>query len=156
MIYRFYDTDATGTANYDLTGEEYRVLLDKCFEYSAFLSFFVRSPGVSLPPALESCRIPVTPAMAAHYERYAVAGQGHAYRLSPQSRSCILEITDSLFKWLDGWGQHHPEDPVFYRADGSVFFSSVIHDGFATLHPRENEDVSTVIQNPLWLKTNIP
>ena len=156
MIYHFYDTDATGTADYDLTGADYHVLLDVCFEYSTSLSFFVRSPAVSLPPALEAYRIPVTPAIMAHYERYGAAGQVHAYRLTPQSRRCILDITDSLFKWIDGWGQHHPEDPVFYRADGSVFLSSVIHDGCVTLFPRANEDVSAIIQNPLWLKADTP
>ncbi|MBE6625537.1 MAG: hypothetical protein E7622_07885 [Ruminococcaceae bacterium] len=62
-----------------------------------------------------------------------------------------MKITDSIFKWIDGWGFKNPEDPCFYRDDGSAFFTSVIHEGVVKLTPRENEDVSKIISNPLWI-----
>ena len=57
----------------------------------------------------------------------------------------MLEISDSLFKWIYGWGYTNPEDPTFYRDDDSVFFLSVIHDGECYLMPRVNEDVTAVV-----------
>ena len=41
---------------------------------------------------------------------------------------------------------------VYLSSDGSVFFSSVIHEGECTLHVRDDEDVSEIINNPLWLE----
>jgi len=71
--------------------------------------------------------------------------------MCPELCELLLKITDSIFKWIDGWGFKNPEDPCFYRDDGSAFFTSVIHEGVVKLTPRENEDVSKIISNPLWI-----
>lgn len=148
--YRFYDTDASGSAEYDIAGAEYLALLQKCFEYCVSLSFYVRSADVSSPSCLEPYRLPLTQSVIGNHQQYPGSGQIHHYQLSQDSLRCILSITDSIFKWIDGWGQHNPEDPIFYRADGSIFLSACIHEGKISLFPHHNEDVSSIIQNPLW------
>jgi len=154
--YQFYDTDESGAADFDISGAEYTNLLNKCFEYCGVLSFFVRSANVSLPAELEAYRIPVTPTIARSYERYRDSGEVRAYHLSPQNKHSIFAITDSMFSWIDGWEHHNPEDPIFYRADSSIFLSSIIHEGLLVLSPRDEEDVSSIINNPNWIKRSEP
>ena len=154
--YHFFDTDEFGTAEFDISGAEYATLLNKCFECCSVLSFFVRSADISLPAELQAYRIPVTPTIARRYERYRDSGEVRAYHLSPQNKRTIFAITDSMFSWIDGWDYHHPEDPIFYRDDGSIFLTSVIHDGHVILSPRSDEDVSFIIKNPNWIKRSAP
>ena len=150
--YRFCDTDITGFAEYDITGSEYEALIDKCFAYCTSFSFYVRSAEVLVPVELEPYRLPLTPSVKAHYQRYGDIGQVYHYRLSQRNRRYIHSIADSIFKWIDGWGYHNPEDPVFYRADGSVFLSSRIHEGCISLFPLDGEEVSEIVMNPPWFK----
>lgn len=150
-----FDTDESGTAEFDILGAEYAALLNKCFEYCSVLSFFIRNADVSLPAKLEAYRIPVTPTIARSYERYRDFGVVHAYQLSPQNKHIILAITDSMFSWIDGWGHHNPEDPIFYRADSSIFLSANVHEGHLILSPRDEEDVNSIINHPNWIKRSV-
>ena len=150
--YRFCDTDSSGMAEFDIAGIEYTALMDKCFEYCSAITLFIRDTDITLPPELEADRIPVTAEMSNYYKRYGDAGQVRAYRLTPQSKYILLSIASSIFSWIDGWGQHNPEDPVFFRADGSVFLSAVVHEGHVSLFPRDDEDVNILLKNPNWIK----
>ena len=153
--YDFFDTDKTGEPSYDLAGSEYNNLLTKCFEYCTSISFIVISNHISIPSALLPNQLPVTPTIQKEYERYRDSNPEvriFHFHLSTNVYQAISGITDSIFKWIDGWGNKNPEDPIFYRADGSIFFSSVIHEGKCSLFPREDEDVSSVLDNPLWIK----
>ena len=66
----------------------------------------------------------------------------------------ILRISDNLFGYIDGWGYTNPEDPTFYRSDGSVFLKSEIHEGEVWLMPRNNEDVSQIVADSNWIKSD--
>lgn len=51
-------------------------------------------------------------------------------------------------------GFKNPEDPVFYRDDGSVFFSSIIHDGKCFLFPTDSENISDIVSSDHWVHKN--
>jgi len=153
--YTFHDSDIFGEANYDIVGEEYHFLLNTCFKYCHSLSFIVRSKDVSIPPSLLAYRLPVTPFIEKQYERYKYCNppvQIYHFHLCKDTFPLILDITDSIFKWINAWGYSNPEDPIFYREDNSIFFSSIIHDGQCTLFPHEKENISLLINNPLWIQ----
>jgi hypothetical protein len=57
-----------------------------------------------------------------------------------------------MFAWT---GYIMPEDPTFYRPDGSIFFKSTTHEGELTLMPRGDEDVSNVLSSGRWIEKNI-
>ena len=46
-----------------------------------------------------------------------------------------------------GQGHKNPEDPIFYRADGSKFFLSVIHEGELELYVNDSEDISAILDS---------
>ena len=165
-IYRFYDTDESGYADYDLIGEEHQQLLQTCCKYCTVMAFVFTTPDqfqaelapyeISPPIAIMEKDYPLGYKIL--FRRQADGSWCHRsshtkfYRVCSETRTLLLSISDSLFSWLDGHGYHNPENPTFYRADGSVFFSSVIHEGECTLHVRDDEDVSEIINNPLWLE----
>lgn len=74
------------------------------------------------------------------------------YHLCSELRDFILQKTDRLFIWIYAWGFTNPEDPVFYRKDGSIFFESIIHEGECYLYPREDEDVSNIVSKEHWIR----
>lgn len=156
--FKFYDTDAAGLADYDIEGEEYDALLDMCFRYCSMISMRITSDSVALPAILDNYRIPLTKNVLGAYAHYyremspKMRREVHLFRLSPVIFEAIRGITDSIFKWIHGWGYTNPEDPAFYRADGSIFFSSVIHEGECTLTPRCGESVESIILRGHWKK----
>lgn len=152
-IYVFQDTDPTGKEEYDISGEAFRALLHVCCRYSRILTLRFPQP-IPAADALEPYRIPYTDRLPidivyAHDGAMSL-GEVRFYRVCPEIIAILPTIADSIFKWLCGWGYTNPEDPVFYRSDGSMFFWSCVHDGICMLAPRENEDVSALLADPLW------
>ena len=84
-----------------------------------------------------------------------ICGTEHSYfnyyRVCDKLCDILLKTTNHIFSWLNGWGYENPEDPTFYREDGSLFFTSTIHEGECTLFVRD-EDVSEILANKLWIK----
>lgn len=149
--YDFRDTDDTGFAEYDIAGEDYQHLLDACFAYSDCMSCFIRSSQVKFPDALAADLLPVPENVRRQYAAYQHQDiQIVLLRLTKENRALIAAQADSIFSWIDGWGMHHLEEPIFYRSDGSVFFASTVHEGECTLYPRAGEDVSAILANPHW------
>ncbi len=153
-IYDFYDTDRTGHREYDIAGNEYTLLLKKCYAYCSSFSFAVANPRIAIPATLIPYQLPVTPVVQRQYDRYREHHppvKVYHFRVSDENFQAVLGITDSIFKWINGWGMENPEDPCFYRSDGSIFFSSIIHEGRCTLTPQKREAVSDILANPLWI-----
>ncbi len=154
MVYYFFDTDSTGNEEYDIKGEEFSLLLNTCLKYSTVLSLYYEG-HVTPIKELEPYRISVNQELFKKHKRY-----GH-YRLPEDAiiyyRVCedVIEIMkkrcSNIFGWLYGWGYVNPMDPIFYRSDGSVFFTSLVHEGVIALNPKEDEDVSELTSNPLWI-----
>lgn len=152
MEYIFYDTDITGNEDYDISGENYKNLLKACFRYCTTVSFYIWNVDSIYPSDWEKFRLPTTQKHIETYTHYYYNDHSsiHVYQLNEEMKESIMNITDSMFKWICGMGNTNPDDPIFYREDGSVFFWSCIHDGECRLLPRSNEDVSNIICSKLW------
>ncbi|MBQ7160614.1 MAG: hypothetical protein IJR90_02790 [Clostridia bacterium] len=155
----YYDTDASGEAEYDISGEEYRLLLETCFKYGEYFSFRYFEDRVNVPAGILRYAVSAKEAnincvfstrKLENESGTAVCDQTVFLRLTDEVKKWILSVTDSIFKWIDGWGNKNPEDPMFYRADGSVLFESVIHDGVIHFNASENENLSAILSDPLW------
>jgi len=76
----------------------------------------------------------------------------YTFNLSPEFRRLFQDQADDLGAWLN---PTLPEDPAFYRRDGSVLFGSVTHerDAFAELTDAETAECRKVIGMENLLKT---
>ncbi len=150
-IYRFYDTDIYGNEEYDIFGKDYENLLKTCCECSSVLSLKFSNKNISYYDELEQYKIKSETHNIEILKSIVKQEEIVYYKTSPELCELLLKITDSIFKWIDGWGFKNPEDPCFYREDGSAFLTSVIHEGVVKLMPRDEEDVSRIVSNPLWI-----
>ncbi|MBE6638041.1 MAG: hypothetical protein E7616_01085 [Ruminococcaceae bacterium] len=157
--YYFYDAKCGDDIyeEYDIKDEAYKELLRLCFSYCDMVSFYIHDPGkIDLEKELEPYRIPVSDIKFDKHRYFDIypytRSRYRFYRLCPQLKELMENHADSIFEWLDGWGFHNPEDPAFYRSDGSVFFASVIHEGELRLTPREGEDITALLQLSVWWK----
>jgi len=155
--YIFYDTDDTGFEEYDICGEDYRRLIETCCKYSSYFSVFhsASQPEKVLPllTQLEPYEIPKpasVPNMYTHYEY--VSGTAHYYRVCPELCEVLMNSVVSLFDWIPIRGFQNPEDPAFYRKNGTPFFSSTIHEGCCILTPYWDENVESIISAGPWKK----
>lgn len=140
-IYKFFDSDTSGTNELDICGNDYEKLIEMCCKYCAFFSLIITDPKSLLLEKLEEFQISHNDMISynfEHYDKNSVIIQ--YYRVSSDLCNIILENTESIFSWINGWGYNNPEDPTFYREDGSVFFTSTIHEGECTLYLR-NEPI---------------
>ena len=101
---------------------------------------------------LEAFRIPQPQNIQNEYMRYSQNSDGsdldiRYYHVCDELCGLLKASAHSIFDWVYGQGHKNPEDPIFYRADGSKFFSSVIHEGELELFVKDDEDVSTILDN---------
>lgn len=160
-IYKFYDSDNTGHGDYDITGDCYRILLETCFKYSSTVSFLVLPKCTDRIEEWEKYRIPITCFVQNAYRHYGPVFPDKPnqigdyeirhYRLEQGLQNLLISHVDSVFKWICGWGYNNPNDPTFFRQDGSVFFFSTIHEGECTLLPNKNETVSHIVTGEHWV-----
>ncbi len=157
-IFVFYDTDCNGEEEYDISGEEYRTLIKLCCKYCDTLSLRITHIDTSFVNELEKFATKKTNENISVYQHYYGADMNaqllseiRYYKICDELERTLLSISDSVFKWIYGWGYTNPEDPVFYRHDGSVFFHSIVHDGKCVLTPQANENVAPIILNKHWL-----
>lgn len=68
----------------------------------------------------------------------------YTYRPSAAVRQTLQSVADALSDWQQ---PHLPEDPAFYRVDGSVLFTTIIHekDAYFTVNMSELEQVRTAV-----------
>lgn len=154
-VYKFYDSDITGHNELDISGEQYQQFLQVCFQYCATVSVLITPDFDGNIDLWDIYRIPVLPNVQNTYCHYGVPSSKKPdwinrfeirhYRLTAQMQKLIQSQTNSLFSWTYYYGYHNPDDLAFYRADGSIFFSSVVHEGECTLYLRENEDLSDIL-----------
>lgn len=155
--YKFYDTDITGREDYDIIGEYYKELIQICCKYCTVFSLKFTDPRTCFMKELEKYRIPIDKnaviAYAHYYRELSIEYQKEIrfYKITPALCELLLHISDSVFHWSFAYGYHNPEDPVFYRSDGSIFFDSVIHEGYCTLMPREDEDIRSILSKGNWV-----
>lgn len=160
-IYKFFDSDITGQAEFDLSGMQYQRFLQACFQYCTTVSVIVSLNCADRIASWEPYRIPVSPVVLRVYAHYGLPAEGSTdqigaceirhYMLTPQMKRMIQDHTTSLFRWTCAWGNDNPDDIAFYRSDGSVFFSSLIHEGECTLYLRGNEALGDILSQEHWI-----
>ena len=165
MRYKFFDCDAVDShIEYNIVGQDYQTLIALCARYCSSFSVIVKRTDTDLIAQMEPFRIPrpdntthcypyMRPDGSGHYVRMTDEELGvRFYRMCPELCRILLTGTQGIFEWIHDWGYRNPEDPSFYREDGSVFFTSVIHEGVLTLFPRESEDVSALLSIRKWIR----
>ena len=150
--YRFYDTDDYGQAEYDITGDHYLTLIESCFKYCSVFCLRIHDDRTVLPSELEKYRVDFDENFSNAYKHY-FNSDIRCYRVCDETKKLFLTIADSIFKWIYAWGYTNPEDPAFFRSDGSIFFYSVIHEGECILLPRDCENVCDILSYGNWENT---
>ena len=148
--YVFYDADETGFEEYDIRGEAYELLMQTCFRYSSVISLEYMDTNMESCKKMQKFEIDKPTNMAVRHQHHGHHWQTKYYKLCPELCSILLDVAGGIFEWIDGWGFKNPEDPVFYRSDGTIFFDSVIHEGICAIMPREDEDVRELLQAVTW------
>ena len=158
-IYEFHDSDDIGKEEYDIQGENYKILIDLCCKYSSIVSFLIFDEKTDLVKQFDKYRISECeiPQCVHRSYRADVCDENlshevpvYYYRLCPELCELLANAVNGVFEWIYAWGFDNPEDITFYREDGSVFFISVVHDGYCALLPNENEDTGCVTNDSLW------
>ena len=148
LTYYFYDTDETGTAEYDLSGDAYRKLMDLCGKYCAVMSFLDRTHDKKWD-AIEAYRIPIPEYVSAVYRRhYALDDTAQivqCFRVSAEVLRFLSDHADSVFERKNG-----AEDLSFFREDGTTFFTCISHEGECILTPRDSENVEGFVRGGPW------
>ena len=150
--YVFYDTDITGWDEQNICGDEYRQLIQICCQYCEMMSLYLTRNTLPLVNKIKEYEIGIPNSVDFVYGHYGHTFDSRVrfYRICPELCQILLDSTNSVFDWIDARGYSNPSDPAFYRADGSVFFSSTTHDGECYLTPRADEEVSAILENSFW------
>lgn len=137
----------------DLKDEDYIDLIKRCCESCKTVSFRIKKPDAKTALALEKFQINKPENVRFSFSRiYSNDELGiRYYKVCPALCDLLINSARSIFEWKDGWDYENPENPTFYRDDGSVFLFSVIHEGEVYLFPNEDEDVDDIISKG-WIK----
>ena len=158
MNYYFYDTDLMGQDDYDIRGESYRELIDVCCRFSTSFSLALWDKNSPVALALKEYEIKERETLHPYYRFWSKQKNGWSayvvcyYRVCEETCQILKDITESVFDWCQRKEVPGGEDPSFYREDGSIFFSSEIHDGFLHLAPLESESPFDRISPEHWTK----
>ena len=154
--YMFFNWNDYSDDDIDLTKEEYENLLSISCKYCDTVAFFITDENVKFQEKLEPFRIAKPSNIVYPFttkckdEELGI----RFYKACPELCKIMIESIGSIFEWLNARGFKNPEDPTFYRSDGSVFLDTTIHEGVLTLTPREDEDVSSILADSRWIKTS--
>ncbi len=153
----FSDTDETGSAEYDIEGEDYAALIRSCLSYCKYMCFRMHEDlAEPIPRRMLEHRIPTSHEITDFYTRnVGNAVDLYTVVIYPELFEDICTVSRSVFAWIYGWNFRNPEDPAFFRHDGSAFFYSVIHEGLCFLNVRNDEDVDAIIANKAWKRNEI-
>ena len=153
--YEYFNYNFYGDCNtdYSFVGSDLKELFETCFKYcdSFVVRLVTRCTAEKLPSSLDKYRISISEEISDMYGEMIIIGSDEKqelrrYKLSPEVKEFILSFTDDLFKWgRRGFEIQNPEDPAFFREDGSLFFYSSIHDDYCELYVRDGEDVSHIV-----------
>ena len=162
-IFRDTDYEGLGFDEFDISGDDYIDLIKTCAKYSASFAFMSSNGKPSfIPESLNNYKTPLTDEQAQSFS-YCLTpyiqlcketGEGEyvfAYRTNDESIEQLLKMSSDLYRWYWQSEQTCPENITFYRSDGSVFFTSITHEGICELTPREDEDVSNIVSKEHWI-----
>lgn len=154
----------------NITGDDYHTLLRLCGDFCSFVSFSypVEHEVAERFKALEAYEIPVPRALFADnngfcetlYERGmgdSITAYRRFFRLCPKMIELMITLADASSAWCayspgSADVEWCPEDPIFFREDGSAFFFDYAGEGLLLLYPRGGEDVSGILSLGKWQK----
>lgn len=149
-MYSFENYDDKMKCDLSLSGEAYRELIALCFRYSETFSFTLSSHS---PVQIDSRFLMLR---EEHFPKPNLPGIHwfdfcRYYVCTPAAKEAFLALTDDLFAWTSCFPSTNlPDDPTFYRADGSLFFRAITHEGFCELYDRGETDVVRYAQRYNW------
>ena len=159
--YKFRDSDETGWDEYDIEGEDYRVLIDVCSQYCSSVSFdiYPQYEDAEYLKQIQKYLINRENTYRRVTEKFGsyITGSDKRYYTVCAEMCDLLKKEKNIFSWF--WEEKNPfhfENLTVYRNDGSVFFESVTHEGECYLLVRDAEDVSKIVSNRLWEKNPKP
>lgn len=156
--YKYYDTDIKGEAEYDIVDTDYFDMINTCFKYCvsfAVIVFENDNEVISKLSSIEQYRIPLNPRVSEIYSYFdnsdpnCIKREVRHYALTPEVRGWILKLTNSIFSWLVS--EANPEEPSFYREDGSAFLYGLLHEGELILETKDDENVDNIISKEHWI-----
>lgn len=158
MRYYFYDSNCYTGEDLYLRGKAYSSLIDFCFAHSQTISFSIsKRQEIQHEKWLEQFRIERPTEIICNDDLQWITNPNdnelRFYKACSQIHQWMLSYTDNMFEWIDGWGYHNPENPSFYRADGSLLLLSVIHEGElrANINGEEELNFSSVRTLARWV-----
>ena len=158
-VYEFCDWSLTDDEDYDIVGAAYEHLIKRCCDICDVVSFIIERPEIcseKIQENLSEFSIPHPENISYRFRHYGERSNNdqelgvHYYRSCPELCQLLQISALSIFDWI---GHTYPEDITFYRSDGSIFFTSITHEGLLFLVPRENEDVSDILAMGNWVET---
>ncbi|MBE6708520.1 MAG: hypothetical protein E7578_04670 [Ruminococcaceae bacterium] len=183
IFYDSYDWDNCGIEEeYDIKGKDYKKLITRLFKYSSCFSLCFNAPEHSqtrYPTGSKPIRREndygydnrndypeydkyiikkavqgTTPPKDFDFLGTFIAYEWRFYRCCDETLKFLLAKFDSIYSFVP-WCNNNPEDPYFYRSDGSVLFASLTHEGECYLLPHDGEDFSNILTTPPWCTTEI-
>lgn len=155
MIYTFGDDNQNSPK--DIYEDDYYSLLQTCFTYSKYFSLRFKRELYEYPREICDSLNLLNPYMyrsfSALEEPWCGGGLDRfsIYHCNANTYRIIKQCTNKLFAWMPYWYEKKlPEDPTFFREDGSVFYCQVTHEDIAELYPLWNEDVHLIVSKKGW------
>lgn len=128
-----------------ISGERYIELINICFLYSSFFSLSfdcVKTEREVFGDMNSICKIEYHDSPPTTYRSF--------YKCTDHTKEILINYVNSLFEWTINPFRYNPEDLIFYRNDGSVFFWSMTHEGICAIYNRPYEDVSKLVLDEGW------
>lgn len=75
------------------------------------------------------------------------------YKACAETFRLLLEMADSVFQLQYNGEFQNPEDLAFFRDDGTILFTSCVHEGECSLFPKTDENISEVLAQGNWILT---
>ena len=138
-----------------ISGDCYKRLVQICCQYSYAVSFINMHNNAPLFDLLQPYQIDPDPQLFDYSVNYYLFGSQIQpykifYRICPEICEIMINNADSIFDWYGD----KPEDPTFYRKDGSIFFYCQAHDDMCMINPQPREDVSEIVNQIGWVMDN--
>lgn len=145
MSFAFFNRDyILNCGEQNFSGEHFSAVLLLCHQYCNWFSLAVTD---ETHPVLQELRTFLVPPSKADDEK------GKKYFILCKDTIHILEKHFSdFFEFQSNGDELVPEDPVFYRADGSTFLECCAHEGEVFLYPRQQEDVFSILSYGGWIE----
>ena len=147
-LYSFFSRDYfSNNGNHSISGDHYYVLLNHCFQFSRFFSITAHKKDCILIKELEHLQVTTVPFSITQN----LCNARIFYSACKQSHDILVSCGQNLLDDVYGQEEYHPENLSFYRADGSVFFEALNHEGEYCLYLRPEENIDAVLEFGHWL-----